>query len=138
VLNEVEGEHEMTPERYTQLYDVIVWAIREVSPKTKFAGMALGLLSFEPGFFEYFLNPKNHRPGIPLDIIAYHFYAGYFAGSSKKETIPFACRHWRSPSSHLGKIERGSLSDIRNRTARPGHGRPRPSRADARSLRSWS
>ncbi len=25
--------------------------------------------------FEYFLNPKNHRPGIPLDMIAYHFYA---------------------------------------------------------------
>jgi len=25
--------------------------------------------------FEYFLNPKNHQPGIPLDMISYHFYA---------------------------------------------------------------
>ena len=25
--------------------------------------------------FEHFLNPKNHKPGIPLDMISYHFYA---------------------------------------------------------------
>jgi hypothetical protein len=25
--------------------------------------------------FEYFLDHKNHRPGIPLDMISYHFYA---------------------------------------------------------------
>jgi hypothetical protein len=25
--------------------------------------------------FEYFLNPSNHKPGIPLDYISYHFYA---------------------------------------------------------------
>ena len=28
-----------------------------------------------PEQFEYFLNPKNHKPGIPLDFISYHFYA---------------------------------------------------------------
>ncbi|HEY4207640.1 MAG TPA: glycosyl hydrolase family 39, partial [Puia sp.] len=27
-----------------------------------------------PEWFEYFLNPANHRPGIPLDAISYHFY----------------------------------------------------------------
>ncbi len=26
-------------------------------------------------FFEYFLDPANHKPGIPLDMISYHFYA---------------------------------------------------------------
>jgi hypothetical protein len=29
----------------------------------------------QPEFFEYFLDSKNHKPGIPLDMISYHFYA---------------------------------------------------------------
>jgi hypothetical protein len=46
-------------------------------------GMALGGASDHPEFFEYFLNPANHKPGIPLDFISYHFYAS----PSKSETI---------------------------------------------------
>ena len=42
---------------------------------TKFMGMALAEPSGNPRFFEYFLNPANHKPGIPLDYISYHFYA---------------------------------------------------------------
>jgi hypothetical protein len=86
VLNEVDG---MTPEQYTLCYDAIVSAVREVSPKTKFVGISLGLPSFQPEYFEYFLNPKNHRPGIPLDMVAYHFYAGAYGlgGSTEQETI---------------------------------------------------
>ncbi len=38
-------------------------------------GMALGGPSDHPEFFEYFLNPANHKAGIPLDFISYHFYA---------------------------------------------------------------
>ena len=38
-------------------------------------GLALALPSIHPDFFEYFLNPANHKPGIPLDYISYHFYA---------------------------------------------------------------
>jgi hypothetical protein len=72
VLNE--GEHGMTPERYTAHYDAIVSAIHAVSPETKFMGMALGSPS-DPHYFEYFLNHANHKPGIPLDYISYHFYA---------------------------------------------------------------
>ncbi|HET7347630.1 MAG TPA: glycosyl hydrolase family 39, partial [Acidobacteriaceae bacterium] len=75
VLNEVEMEHNTTPEQYTQRYDAIVSAIHEVSPETKFMGLALAFPSREPQYFEYFLNPKNHRPGIPLDYISFHFYA---------------------------------------------------------------
>ena len=38
-------------------------------------GLALAYPSQNPRFFEYFLNPANHKPGIPLDYISYHFYA---------------------------------------------------------------
>lgn len=75
VLNEIEFEHHMSPETYTHLYDAVVTAMRQVDPKLKFVGMALAQPSLRPDFFEYFLNPKNHKPGIPLDFISYHFYA---------------------------------------------------------------
>jgi len=75
VLNEVEFEHHMTPETYTRLYDVVVTAMQRVQPHTKFVGMALALPGQNPRFFEYFLDHKNHKPGVPLDFISYHFYA---------------------------------------------------------------
>jgi hypothetical protein len=75
VLNEVDFEHKMTPEQYTQRYDAMVEGIHRASPDTKFMGMALAMPSLTPQYFEYFLNHKNHRPGIPLDYISYHFYA---------------------------------------------------------------
>jgi len=75
VLNEVDFEHEMTPEQYTARYDAMVAAIRAVAPEIKFVGLALAAPSDNPRMFEYFLNPQNHRPGIPLDMISYHFYA---------------------------------------------------------------
>jgi hypothetical protein len=75
VLNEVEFEHEMTAQQYTARYDAIASAIHDVSPDTKFMGMALAMPSQHPEYFEYFLNPANHKPGIPLDYISYHFYA---------------------------------------------------------------
>jgi len=71
VLNEVEFD---TPENYTRTYDAVVEAIRRVQPGTKFVGMALALPDDVPQFIEYFLDHKNHKPGIPLDFISYHFY----------------------------------------------------------------
>lgn len=85
VLNEVDSEHEMTPEQYTARYDAIVSAIHRVSPETKFMGLALEAPSANPHYFEYFLNPKNHRPGIPIDYISYHFYASPVAGETLNE-----------------------------------------------------
>lgn len=73
VLNEVDGEHSMTPQTYTRVYDAIVAAIHRVDPKITCVGMALGGEPQE--FFEYFLNHKNHKPGIPIAMISYHFYA---------------------------------------------------------------
>jgi len=75
VLNEVDFEHSTTPELYTQRYDAIVRAIHAVSPETKFMGLALADPSGNPKWFEYFLDPSHHHPGIPLDYISYHFYA---------------------------------------------------------------
>jgi hypothetical protein len=75
VLNEPEWEHATTPEQYTARYDAIVEAIRRVSPQTRFMGLALGDPRGSPRAFEYFLDPANHRPGVPIDYISYHFYA---------------------------------------------------------------
>ena len=75
VLNEIDFEHNTTPEDYTKRYDAIVEGIRKVSPNTKFMGLALAIPGSNPKYFEYFLNPKNHKPGIPLDYISFHFYA---------------------------------------------------------------
>ena len=75
VFNEPEIEHQTSPQDYTARYDAVVEAIRAVSPDTKFVGLALAFPSRYPEQFEYFLDHKNHRPGIPLDMISYHFYA---------------------------------------------------------------
>lgn len=75
VFNEPEFEHQMTPEQYTERYDAVAGAIRRVAPDMKFVGISLAYPAKQPRFFEYFLDPKNHKPGIPLDMISYHFYA---------------------------------------------------------------
>jgi hypothetical protein len=82
VLNEIDFEHNMTPAQYTERYDAIVSAIHAVSPETKFVGLALAMPGAGPQFFEYFLDHKNHRPGTPLDMISYHFYASPVAGET--------------------------------------------------------
>jgi hypothetical protein len=75
VLNEVEAEHATSPEDYTRRYDAIVEGIHKVSPETRFMGLALANAGGNPRFYEYFLNPANHKPGIPLDFISFHFYS---------------------------------------------------------------
>jgi hypothetical protein len=81
-LNEIELEHAMSPQTYTRVYDAMVNAIHKVSPQTKFVGMALTGPMSQPEFFEYFLDPKNHMPGIPIDMISYHFYSLNRGGES--------------------------------------------------------
>jgi hypothetical protein len=72
VLNEIEAEHHTTPEDYTKRYDAIVEGIHKVSPQTKFMGLALAFAGGNPRYYEYFLDPKNHKKGIPLDFISFH------------------------------------------------------------------
>ena len=75
VFNEPDLEHHFSPQTYTKLYDVIVEAIHKISPATRFVGISDSYPGGHPDFFLYFLNPRNHQPGIPLDMISYHFYA---------------------------------------------------------------
>lgn len=75
VLNEIDFEHNWTPQQYTKFYDVVTTAMRKVDPDLKFVGTALANPSKNPAMFEYFLNPANHQAGVPLDFISYHFYA---------------------------------------------------------------
>jgi glycosyl hydrolase family 39 (putative alpha-L-iduronidase) len=74
VLNEPDFEHSLSPQLYTKMYDAIVGELKKISPTTKFIGLALAF-NENPEWFEYFLNKKNHRPGIPLDGISYHHYS---------------------------------------------------------------
>ena len=88
ILNEPEYEHAMTPQMYTRLYDAVSTSIRRVAPEMKFVGMSLATPSKSPDFFEYFLDSKNHQPGIPLDAISYHFYA-VPSGDQSSDIHPF-------------------------------------------------
>jgi len=85
-LNEIEDEHSTTPQQYTERYDAVVSAIHAVSPHTKFVGLALESAN-RLNYYEYFLNPKNHRPGIPLDMISYHFYAAPEPGTNASNPL---------------------------------------------------
>lgn len=73
VLNEPDLEHRMSPQMYTTIYDAVVTALKKISPETKFVGISVALET-NPEWFEYFLNPANHKPGVPLEGISYHFY----------------------------------------------------------------
>lgn len=73
VLNEPDLEHRMSPQLYTRIYDAVVLELMKISPDTKFVGISVALET-DPQWFEYFLNPANHKPGVPLDGISYHFY----------------------------------------------------------------
>lgn len=75
VLNEPDLEHNISPQLYTKLYDVIVKEMKKISPETKFIGMSLAF-AVDPAWFEYFLDAKHHAPGIRPEGISYHFYAG--------------------------------------------------------------
>src|SRR6218665_286405 len=75
VLNEPDLEHHISPQLYTKMYDAIVTELKKISPETKFVGISFAHTA-NPEIFEYFLNPKNHKPGVPLEGISYHHYSG--------------------------------------------------------------
>jgi hypothetical protein len=82
VLNEIDFEHQWTPETYTRFYDAVTAAMLKVDPNLKFMALAMAQPSKTPEMFEYFLNPANHKAGAPLDFISYHFYASPTAGQT--------------------------------------------------------
>jgi len=87
VLNEPNVEHKMTPESYTRRYDAIVEALHAVDPSLRFVGLALSFASHNEHWAKWFLKKKHHRPGVPVDMISYHFY-GWVKLDARKR--PFA------------------------------------------------
>lgn len=75
VFNEPDGEHETTPQQYVERYDAVTQAVLKVAPGMKFVGLALSAPSDAARTFAYFLDPKNHQPGVPLDYISFHGYS---------------------------------------------------------------
>jgi hypothetical protein len=136
VLNEPDFEHSTT-EQYTARYDAVVTAIHRIAPSMKFVGLGLGSPSNNPRMFEYFLNRKNHRPGVPLDMISYHFYAvpaedqtpdiqqyTFFEQADRFLTaVRFieAIRTRLSPSTRTTVNEIGSISADDLEQGKPGH-----------------
>jgi Glycosyl hydrolases family 39 len=109
VLNEVDFEHGNTPQSYTRLYDAVSGAIKKESPNTKFVGMALAY-SDRPEWFEYFLDPRHHKNGTPLDMISYHFYA---LGSTEKGTDVMQYTFWDQADGFLKGVK--FIESIRKR-----------------------
>lgn len=103
VLNEQDGmAHDLSPETYTGLYDVVVSELKEVDPTMKFSALALAnpenLL-----YVEYFLNPKHHKAGVPLDMVSYHHYIVAKTGDTPEK--------WRSEMFRRADI---FLATVRN------------------------
>lgn len=137
VLNEPDLEHKMTPEQYTACYDAIVSAIQKVAPKMKFVGVSVAYPSTNPRMFEYFLNPENHKPGVPIDMISYHFYAAptedqtpeiqqftFFEQADRfLSTVRYieSIRKRLAPSTQTAVNEIGSISADDNNQSVPGH-----------------
>jgi len=137
VLNEPDLEHRMTPKQYTGIYDAIVAGIREVAPETKFVGISVASPSTLPGMFEYFLDPRNHKAGIPLDAISYHFYASPASDEGPEaqqftfwdqangflNTVRYveAIRQRLSPKTATMIDEVGAISADDREQRRPGH-----------------
>lgn len=137
VMNEPDLEHRPSPEAYTRLYDAVVTAMRRVQPDLKFVGVSLAFPGRAPAFFEYFLDKKNHAPGVPLDFISYHFYAvpapdeslevqqhTFFAqadGFLNTTRYVDAIRRRLSPETRTTINEIGSISADDLQQSRPGH-----------------
>ena len=78
VLDETRVEHSLTSAQYTQIFDAVVAAVRQVAPNMKFIGLAdddAVAANLLPDRYPYFLDRANHTKDAAIDAIAYHFYA---------------------------------------------------------------
>jgi Glycosyl hydrolases family 39 len=129
VLNEPDLEHRTTPEDYVKRYDAIVEGVRSASPDTRFMGMALGYAT-DLDFIRYFLNPANHKPGIPLDYISYHFYA---VPPLSQTVTDWQYELFQQADQFLATVR--SIEAIRKQRNRPHHSqRSRSRRAGVRNF----
>ena len=112
VLNEPDFEHSVSPELYTKMYDAIVGELKKISPETKFIGLSLAQ-TVKPAYFEYFLNPKNHKAGIPLEGISYHHYSSPSVESQPLEFYQYT--FFEKADAFLDKVR--YIENIRKRLA---------------------
>jgi hypothetical protein len=89
VLNEPDLEHDMSPQRYTRIYDAVVHALKKISPQTKFVALALAYET-NPEWFTYFLDPAHHTLGVRPEGISYHFYGSPHDRSRGPENYGYA------------------------------------------------
>lgn len=75
VFNEIDGEHQPTPQQYVTEYDAVVTRLHRIDPQMKFVGLALAFPERDPDMVEYFLDHSHHQPGVPIDMVSFHFYA---------------------------------------------------------------
>jgi glycosyl hydrolase family 39 (putative alpha-L-iduronidase) len=97
VLNEPNAEHQMSGAEYVRRYDAIVDAVRRASPGTRFIGPALVFPFYQERFMKTFLKPAHHRPGVPIDMMSYHFYV-----STEHERLTAGC-----PAPAFAEVDRG-------------------------------
>lgn len=83
VFNEIDVEHQPTPEEYVKSYDAVVSELHAIDPAMKFVGLAMAFPETHPEMMETFLDHTRHRAGVPLDMISYHFYAS----PTKEQTL---------------------------------------------------
>ena len=137
VLNEPDLEHRLGPKKYTEIYDAIATAVRAVAPRMKFVGISVAYPARAAEMFEYFLNPQNHKAGIPLDAISYHYYyspatdepvdAQQFTGWDQTtgflNTVRYveAIRQRLSPNTATMINEVGAISADDRQQNQPGH-----------------
>eukprot|EP01084_Bolivina_argentea_P002997 5598_1 len=113
ILNEPEGgrEHSNTQQSYTTIYDATIegiWKYADPSKEIKFMGMSTEH-SNDYGFFTYFLNSSNHKPGIPIDYISFHFY-----GHTKNRSDPNAyCDFFNQADVFISNVE--NITKIRDK-----------------------
>jgi hypothetical protein len=112
VLNEPDLEHNMSPELYTKIYDAIVTELKKISPQTMFIGLGLAFCN-NPKWFEYFLNPANHRSGIFPEGISYHFYGIRDAPNQTIDEYQYS--FFDQANAFLGKVQ--NIENIRKRLA---------------------
>jgi hypothetical protein len=103
IMNEPDHESiAMTKELYTALYDAVAEEIMKVQPEMQFMGLSMSSLHLAPEWTEYFLDPKNHKPGIPLNFVSYHLYATLPGNNNDHELYPMNV--FRQADAHLNTI----------------------------------
>ncbi len=112
VLNEPDLEHNISPQLYTKIYDAVVTAMKKIAPDTKFIGMSLAFEN-NPEWYEYFLDPANHKPGVPLEGISYHFYGTPDVGDQPLDSYQYS--FYNKADGFLAKVR--YIENIRKRLA---------------------